>query len=600
MTLSGLPLLRLLSLLQVRVCLLLLVGGWLIQPELAQAKGGSIPPVNLIAPEEVREVLVQHFVLPEELLKGENERAIFMRRAQREIPELLVTEGFFTGKVVLRSVSHAGVLELEVVPGPRTVVTELNIEFRGDLALPEAQRSERVQQLRKSWLLQPGAAFRAAAWDEAKANLLAQVASRDYAAARMVENSAQVDAAKAGARLHVVVDSGPHFRFGELQISGLERYEELLVSRHAGFSRGQPYDRDLLLEFQNRLQNIPQFSSVIVSFDTLSDNSQTAAGNGETSAPVKVQVVEAQSRKIAVGIGYSTNNGVRNEVNYQSYNFLNQAWTFNSAMVVEQNRQTVSAGLDTPPNPLGYRLLWKGSGEKTQIQGLQTLRDKFGVTRSRAMFGIETGIGLNWQQERRLPQGGIRETDQALVLDWRWYRRAVDDPLSPMAGQLTEVRLGGASKSLASDQDFLRTYLRHQAWIPLGERDGVSLRFEAGYTASTTRLGIPQEYLFRVGGTQTVRGFAYQSLGFKEGDAVVGGRAMSTASVEYTHWFGGWGAALFADAGGAADTAPALRLSLGYGGGLRWRSPVGPLALDVARGKGQPDTRVHFSIAVAF
>jgi len=75
---------------------------------------------------------------------------------------------------------------------------------------------------------------------------------------------------------------------------------------------------------------------------------------------------------------------------------------------------------------------------------------------------------------------------------------------------------------------------------------------------------------------------------------------MATGSAEYTHWFGNWGVALFSDAGGAADVAPDLRMSLGYGIGARWRSPVGPLALDLARGKGQPDLRVHFSIAVAF
>ncbi|MEQ1534159.1 MAG: BamA/TamA family outer membrane protein [Sideroxydans sp.] len=39
---------------------------------------------------------------------------------------------------------------------------------------------------------------------------------------------------------------------------------------------------------------------------------------------------------------------------------------------------------------------------------------------------------------------------------------------------------------------------------------------------------------------------------------------------------------------------------MGWGGGLRWRSPVGPLALDFARGRSQPSTLVHFSIAVAF
>ena len=583
-----------------RIGLLVMVCGWLSQAGLAQAMNGNDHAVDLIAPEAVRKVLARHFVLPEALLKSENDRAAFMRRARMEIPELLATEGYFDSKVMLRSVSNAGVLELEVVPGPRTVVTEVNIEFRGDLSLPDALRNERVQQLRAAWSLRIGTPFRAAAWDEAKANLLAQVARKEYAAARMLESSARVDTDKAGAQLHVVVDSGPRFRFGELQVSGLERYEETLVSRYVGFSNGQLYDRDLLLAFQNRLQNLPQFGLVIVNFDNSTGMIPDGTTQEAVTVPVKVQVVEAQSRKISLGVGYSTNNGVRNEVNYQSYNFLNQAWTLNSAVIVEQNRQTVSAGLDTPPNPLGYHLTWTGSGEKTQIQGLDTIRDKFGVMRSRTLFGIETGIGLSWQQEQRRPLGGIRETDQALVLDWHWNRRTVDNPLFPMSGTLTELRLGAAGRLFLSDQNFMRSYFRHLWWIPLSERDVLSLRIEGGYTAAITRLGIPQEYLFRVGGTQTVRGFAYQSLGFHEGNAVVGGRAMATSSAEYTHWFGNWGAALFSDAGGAADVAPELRMSLGYGIGARWRSPVGPLALDFARGRGQPDSRLHFSIAVAF
>ena len=519
-----------------------------------------------------------------------------MRRAQREIPELLATEGFFSSKVILRSVSPAGVLELEVILGQRTVVTEVNIEFSGDLSLPQAQRAARVQQLRAAWSLQPGMPFRATAWDEAKAELLAQVASRDYAAARLVESSAQVDTAKAVASLHVVVDSGPRFLFGELQVTGLERYKEMLVSRRASFSPGQPYDRNLLLAFQNQLQNMPQFSSVTVNFDT-----HTAETNaGPLTVPVKVKIVEAQSRKISLGIGYSTNNGVRNQVNYQSYNFLNQAWTLSGAWVFEQNRQTLTALVDTQPNPQGYHLTWNASGEKTQIQGLETRTDKLGATRSRTLFDIEAGVGLNWEQEQQIPLGGIRESVQALVLDWHWNRRAVDNPLFPMSGSLTQLLVGGASKLALSDQDFVRSYFRQQIWLPLGQRDVVTLRVEGGYTAATSSLGIPQDYLFRVGGTQTVRGFAYQSLGVIDGNAVVGGRVMATGSAEYTHWFGNFGAALFMDAGGAADVLPGLRLSQGYGIGVRWRSPLGPLALDFARGKGQPGMRIHFSIAVAF
>ncbi|MFH2135194.1 MAG: autotransporter assembly complex family protein [Pseudomonadota bacterium] len=555
----------------------------------------SIPAVVIDVPDDLRPLLNQYFKLPEELLESESERGVFVRRAQREIPELLATEGYFSAEVRLGSVNKAGVLNLQVLPGTRTTVASVDIELRGDLQQTAAQRA---QQVRNAWSLPVGQAFRSGAWDRAKTALLDSVASEDYAAARMVSSAAEVDVEHAVARLRVVVDSGPRYRFGTLQVRGLERYEPLLIERHTTFKPGQPYQRSLLLEFQTRLQKLPHFSSIIVNLDT----ARATEGDGQAarSAPVQVQVVEAKSRKISFGVGYSTNNGARNEVNYQSYNFLNQAWTLSSAAVVEQNRQNIALALDTPPNPLGYRLLWRASGERTNIQELVTQRDKFGVTRTRNLFGIETGISLNWQQERRIPTGGIRETDQALVLDWHWYRRMVDDPLAPMDGNLTELKIGSASKSFASDQDFVRSYARHQSWIAFGKNDVLSLRAEAGYTASKSRLGIPQEYLFRVGGTQTVRGFAYQSIGFSEGGAVVGGRAMSTLSAEYTHWFGNWGAAIFVDEGAAADTAPTLKWYRGQGVGARWRSPVGPLALDAARGQGEPGTRIHFAIAVAF
>jgi len=585
----------------VRLSFLLIVCACLIQPKIVQAaEDDRDRAVNLIAPEGVRKIVEKYFPLPDKRIKDENERAIFMRRAQSEIPDLLATEGYFTSSVVLRNISKDGILELEVIPGVQTRVSEVSIEFRGDLSLPGAQRSARVQKLREEWTMKAGTPFRATSWDDAKADLLASVANQDYATARLVESSAQVDPAGNSAILHVVVDSGPRYLFGELKISGLERYEELLVTRYASFRPGQPYQRDLLVSFQTKLQNLPQFSSVIVNLDMSGQDRQKEISQEAIMAPVNVQIVEAQSRKISLGIGYSTNNGVRKEVGYQSYNFMNQAWTLSGDLVFEQNRQSASVALDTPPNPRGYHITWTGSGEKTQIQGLETRRDKLGVTRSRTLYGIDTGIGMYWQQEQRIPLGGIRETDQALVFDWRWTIRRVDNPMLPMSGYLTEIRLGGASRSMLSDQDFVRSYMRYQHWFPLGESDVISPRIEAGYTASTSRLGIPQEYLFRVGGTQTVRGFAYQSLGFVEGSAVVGGRAMVTGSAEYTHWFNNWGAALFYDVGDATDTAPELRLSQGYGVGVRWRSPVGPLALDFAHGKGQPDTRIHFSIAVAF
>ena len=541
--------------------------------------------ITLSAPESVSALLIKHFELPGAPLPDETARASFMRRARQEIGELLATEGYFSPIVTLRATADAWVVE--VAPGPRTLVAELQIEFKGELA----QDGARLEKLRAAWPMLAGAAFRSAAWEEAKAALLFAVTQEDYAAAQIVTSKAQVDPSAARADLTLVIDSGPAMRFGELQLLGLERYDQILVTRAAPFHAGEPYRRSQLLVFQARLQSMPQFASALVSIEP----------GLKSDVPVQVALVEAKPRRVSVGAGYSTNNGARGEFNYLDHHFLGQAWNLNSGLRLEEKRQTLTAAIDTLPDDDGYLLAWGAGGEATQIEGLKTASTKLGVTRSRTLAQIETRLGLNWQQESRKPAGGIQEVNQALTPDWQWLRRAVDDPMYPRHGEVSELRIGGGRRQLWSDQDFVRVYARHQLWMPVGERDGMTLRGEAGFTAARSRLGIPQEFLFRVGGSQSVRGYAYQSLGVQEGAAVVGGRVMGTGSIEYTHWFSrDWGMACFADAGGAADVLHDLHLAAAYGSGARWRSPAGPLALDLAWGRETHAFRLHFSIAAAF
>jgi len=564
---------------------------------LAITSGGAVASwdagtgITLSAPESIRELLKAHFELPISPLPDETARAGFIRRARLEVGELLATEGYFAPTMTLHQ--GDGVMTLEVVPGPRTLVAQLNIVFKGDLASADPEHLARVERLRAAWALGAGSPFRSAAWEDAKAALLSGVAREDYAAAQIAFSQAEVDPVTARAQLKVVIDSGPAFRFGDLVVSGLDRYQKSLLARASPFHTGDPYRRDLLLMFQTRLQSMPQFSSALVNLDPDVSTHQ--------AAPVNVVLAEAKPRRVAIGAGYSTNSGARSEIDYLDHNFLGRAWNLNSGLRLEQKRQTLSAGIDTLPDDNGYLLSWGAGGEATLIEGLKTTRTKLGVTRSRTLGGLETRLGVNWQQENRKPAGGIQESDQALVPDWQWLRRAVDDLMYPRRGDVTEFRIGGGSRQLLSDQNFLRSYARHQIWWPVGERDVLFLRGEAGYTAASSRLGIPQEYLFRAGGAQSVRGYAYQSLGVHEGNAVVGGRVMATGSIEYTHWLShDWGAALFTDAGGAADILHDLYMSAAYGSGARWRSPVGPLALDLAWGRDAHALRLHFSIAVAF
>ena len=547
--------------------------------------------VTLIAPEPVRSFLAKHLELPARLV-GEDAQAVLTRRAGRAAADLLATEGYFTPRIEVRRTADAA-LAVEVDPGPRTRVDSVAIEFLGDLAHEDAERAARRERLRANWPLKAGAFFRSADWEAAKSALLADVAAADHAAARLAGSRAEIDPAHAKARLTVVIDAGPAYRFGALSIEGLERYDAALVQGLAPFAAGEAYRRDALLTFQTRLQNTPWFHSVIVEADP-------AAAIGD-AVPVHVTLAETPSKRVGFGLGYGTNAGARGEVNYRNHDFLGRAWDLNSGLRVEEKRQALFADLGLLPDARGYRLGFGGRIEASDIQGLASTRQVLGATRSRVADRVETRLGLEWQREERRPAGAAIETDDALTLDWRWIRRAADDALNPRRGNVIDFRLGGASTHLLSDRDFVRTQLRAQQWWPIGERDTLSLRGEAGYTAATSRFGIPQDYLFRTGGGQTVRGHAYQSLGVREGNAVVGGRALLVGSLEYTHWFGGpWGVAVFADAGDAADLWRDLKPATGVGAGARWKSPVGPLAFDLARGSRNGRWHPHFALMVAF
>jgi len=76
---------------------------------------------------------------------------------------------------------------------------------------------------------------------------------------------------------------------------------------------------------------------------------------------------------------------------------------------------------------------------------------------------------------------------------------------------------------------------------------------------------------------------------------------LGVASAEVVHWITpAWGAAMFYDVGDAADTPGSFSARQGVGVGARWRSPVGPINLDLAYGREVHQTRIHFSLGFAF
>jgi len=323
-------------------------------------------------------------------------------------------------------------------------------------------------------------------------------------------------------------------------------------------------------------------------------------GGGPVRAPIDIHVREQQPYRVSFGAGVSSNTGLETEVIFRNFDFLRRAWQLETGLRLEQLRQSLYADVHLPP--AGERRDSFGAlADREDIQGLVRRRVALGAVRNQTHGPVEGRYALNWQREIREPQDAPETTTTALTLDGTWTLRRVDDLLDPHSGFIAQFEAGGGAKALLSDQNFLRLRVRYVHFFPVAEWDVFSLRGELGATLAPSREGIPEDFLFRTGGAQSVRGYGYQSLGVEEGDAVVGGRYLAVASAEYTHWLTPkWGGAAFIDAGNASDDRHALDPAVGYGVGARWRSPAGPLAVDLAYGQREQQLRLHFSLAIAF
>ena len=191
--------------------------------------------------------------------------------------------------------------------------------------------------------------------------------------------------------------------------------------------------------------------------------------------------------------------------------------------------------------------------------------------------------------------------NQALTANYAWTQRTVGRAFYPRRGHVLSLQGGGAAEALLSDTSFIRLYGRHTQYFQAGGNGRLVLRGEFGSVLAESRDGIPTDFLFRAGGDNSVRGYAYQSLGRTLTGGVASVRYLATGSVEYNYFFDrDWGMALFVDAGNAADSPGALSPVFGYGVGARYRSPVGPVNLDLAYGEATSKFRLHFSLGVSF
>jgi len=481
---------------------------------------------------------------------------------------------------------------IRVITGPVARVAAADISVTGAIA-GEPNEVERIARAKQRWRLKVETPFRQSAWDDAKEALLREFRFDGYPAARITSSAAEVDPEAARVTIKVAIDSGPLFRYGATQIDGLQRYPRNIVENLQRFRSGERYSYEAVVRYQTELQTSGFFRSASVAVDT--DPAQAAA------APVRVRVVEHPLMKIDLGAGFSTDTGLRGEASFTHHNTLQPGWQSSTKLRLDSKEQAVNAELALTPEAGGWRNRLGVEAERSDIENL--VSRTLGLTAQRAWRTPEEehNWALKFQTEEQSLTAGPVDNLSALSLNYAWTLRGVDDLLRPRRGHMINLQLGGASAALLSTRSFMRGYGRGLYILPVGRADRVHLRGELGAVWASARDGIPSEFLFRAGGDQSVRGYDYESLGVREGSAVVGGRFLGVATIEYQHDFTAqWGGAMFIDAGNAADSPSELRPVYGYGVGVRWITPAGSLNLDIAQPEDAGKVRLHFTLGVRF
>ena len=562
-----------------------------------------------------------------------------LQRLVKAVPEeaktLLATEGYYSPRITATLDTGGGtpVARIVVDPGQPTLVSDLDLVLQGFVPFEQGGAPYDAAALRRRWTLPVGARFRQGDWEAAKRDLLREVMQSRFPRAQLVESSATVDPDAYKAALRVVIDSGPEMRFGALRIRGLKRYPQSVITNLNKIKPGDMYTEAALQALQARLQETGYFATVEVSADMRAvlaaelkelkeDDEDTppaaqtpaaadavagqatsgvkpATAPGPTVLPVLVRVTENKQKNLEVGVGISTNTGGRASLGYDDLSVFGKR--MKSDLVYEQKHQLANVDFFWPTTAKGYNDSLGGAVERTDVRGELVRTASVTARRAWGTPELERSISLQALIELRAVEGIETLRSKSLPLTYSVTRRKLDNLLSPTAGYALNWQVGIAPLPLITDEKFIRGYTRGVYYRPLGDSGTLILKGEGGAVVSKDKVGVPSTFLFRAGGDQSVRGYAYQELGVREGDAIVGGRYLLTGGAEYQYWFRPpWGVAFFVDAGNAADKFKDLKPEFGYGVGARWRSPVGPINVDVAYGQAVRKARLHFSLGFTF
>jgi translocation and assembly module TamA len=495
------------------------------------------------------------------------------------------------------------------VPGPLYHLGKITLE--GDL--PPAKRGLLE--------LQTGQPAVAADVIGAGTRLLRALQDQGYAFAKVAAPVAYEQPDERELDVTYTVSTGKTARFGAIEVTGLQRTQRSSVMARLGMHSGEPYSAAAIDKARRNLLSMGVFGSVGVSTAPVPDP--------DGSVPVTFRVTERKRHAVNLIGAYSSDLGGSGTVTWTDNNVFGHAEQLNlKASIINLNGSAANgAGYNTgaqliipeilhPQQTLQFSLNAINQSLLTYDQTSETA----GATLTRTLSRVWTAsIGatatedqIKQPQELYVPgldKSVFYYTLFAIPLSLRYDSTDLSslllDPTHGMRAALTvapTLSLGPPNATYVITQIRASVYLDlHDLSLTEPGRTVIAVRGLYGYAQGASVSGLPPDQRFYAGGSETVRGYSFQSVGPQFADTApppagtipnpdfsentpVGGVAVDAGGIEVRQRIGAnYGFAVFADAGRVGQTALPFsgKYAVGLGAGVRYYTAIGPLRLDI-------------------
>lgn len=496
-------------------------------------------------------------------------------RAEAQVIKALEPYGYYNAKVngELRNDGDQFTAILHVETGPPTLVEAISLGISGlDDSL------EKVSKVQASFVPKQGQRLDHSEYERSKAAITTALTNVGYLDADLSVHRVEVTRATNSAKIMLEWEAGARYRFGPTRFKG-SQFPDAFTEPYVPWDTGDFYSNEELLTLQQRLSEINYFSLVQVRPDI------DAAADGEV--PIEVILAPAKRTVYTGGlfVGTDTGAGVRAGVERRWINGRGHKLEFDT--ILAQRLKTLGALYRIPfpsrdQHSLNFGLSYRD--EQTDTSESQMIRAT--VNESRQWHGWTRTLGLQFLT------GDFTVAEQPgnttmLYPEVTLSKKQTDDVTFTRRGWSLALAARASKEGILADTNFGQI-TADAKWIRgLGRNSRFIARASAGYSTVGDFNKLPPELRFFAGGDRSIRGYAYQSIGPREllpgnkKPEVIGGESLLVASAEYEYYFSEkWGAAAFVDFGDAfTDTD--FNMNIGAGLGVRWRSPVGLVRVDL-------------------